>query len=79
MLFKQRNKTAARSFAHALAVNGLPRTIVIDKSGVNTAGLFEINHMLKRFGCLVQIEMIRIKCLNNMVEQDHRCIKKQIR
>lgn len=80
MLSKRRNKGAATNFfARALEANGLPRKIVIDKSGANTAGIIEINRMLKRFGCPVPIEMVRIKSLNNMVEQDHRCIKKRIR
>ena len=35
--------------------------------------------MLRNFGCRVPIEMVRIKYLNNMVEQDHRTIKKRIR
>ena len=36
MLSKRRNKTAAtKFFARALEVNGLPRQIVIDKSGAN--------------------------------------------
>ena len=35
--------------------------------------------MLKRFGCPIAIEMVRIKYLNNIVEQDHRTIKKRIR
>ena len=80
MLSKQRNKTAATKFsARAMEVNGLPRKIVIDKSGANTAGITAINRMLKRFGCPIAIEMVRIKYLNNIVEQDHRCIKKRIR
>lgn len=80
MLSKRRNKTAAtKFFARALEVNGLPRKIVIDKSGANTAGINAINRMLRRFGCPIPIEMVRIKFLNNMVEQDHRTIKKRIR
>ncbi len=80
MLSKRRNKPAAtKFFARALEVNGLPRKIVIDKSGANTAGITATNRMLKRFGCPVVIEMVRIKYLNNIVEQDHRCIKKRIR
>jgi putative transposase len=72
MLSKRRNKTAAtKFFARALEVNGLPRKIVIDKSGANTAGITAINRMLKRFGCPIAIEMVRIKYLNNIVEQDH--------
>ena len=51
MLSKRRNKTAAtKFFARALEVNGLPRKIVIDKSGANTAGINAINRMLRRFG-----------------------------
>ncbi|SFJ15841.1 IS6 family transposase [Jannaschia pohangensis] len=80
MLSKRRNKPAAtRFFARALEMNGLPRKIVIDRSGANTAGITAINRMLKSFGCPIPIEMIRIKYLNNMVEQDHRTIKKRIR
>ena len=79
MLSKRRNKAAAtKFFARALEVNGLPRKIVIDKSGANTAGITAINRMLKRFGCPIRIETVRIKFLNNMVEQDHRTIKKRI-
>jgi putative transposase len=73
MLSKRRN------LARALEVTGLPRKIVIDKSGANTAGITAINHMLRRFGCRIPVEMVRIKFLNNMVEQDHRTIKKRVR
>lgn len=80
MLSKQRNKTAAtKFFARALEVNGLPRKIVIDRSGANTAGINAVNRMLRAFGCPIPIEMVRIKYLNNMVEQDHRTIKRRIR
>ena len=80
MLSKRRNKTAATKFlARAMEVNGLPRKIVIYKSGANTAGITAINRMLKRFGCPISIEMVRIKYLNNIVEQDPRTIKKRIR
>ena len=80
MLSKRRNKKAATTFfARALDVNGLPRKIVIDKSGANTAGINAINRMLKRFGCPVPIEMVRRKYLNNLVEQDHRFIKRRTR
>ncbi len=60
-------------------MNGLPRKIVIDRSGANAAGINVINRMLRNFGCPIPIEMVRIKYLNNMVEQDHRTIKKRIR
>lgn len=80
MLSERRNKSAAtKFFARALEINGLPRKSVIDKSGANTAGLKAVNQLLKRFGCPIPIEMSRNKYLNNMVEQDHRTIKKRIR
>ena len=80
MLSDRRNKTAATRFcARALEANGLPWKIVIDKSGANTAGIKAINKMLKGFGCPVPIEMVRRKYLNNIIEQDHRFIKRRIR
>lgn len=33
----------------------------------------------RRIGCPIPIEMVRIKDLNNIVEQDHRSIKKRVR
>lgn len=62
-----------------MEANGLPRKIVIDKSAANTEGIREIKRMLKRFGCPVPIELMRIKYLNNLVEQDHRFIKRRVR
>ena len=80
MLSERRNKPAAiKFFARAMEVNGLPRKIVIDKSAANTEGIKDVNRMLKRFGCPVPIEMVRIKYLNNLVEQDHRFIKRRVR
>ena len=80
MLSKRRNKPAAiKFFARAMEVNGLPRKIVIDKSATNTHAIRDISRMLKRFGCPVPIEMVRIKYLNNLVEQDHRFIKRRVK
>jgi len=80
LLSKRRNKPAAIKFlARAREVNGLPRKIVIDRSAANTQGIKNINRMLKRFACPVPIEMVRIKYLNNLVEQDHRFIKRRVR
>jgi len=59
-------------------VNGLTRRIVIDRSAANTQGIKDIKSMLKRFGCPIPIQMVRIKYLNNMVEQDHRFIKRRV-
>ena len=80
MLSKRCNKPAAIKFlARAMEANGLPRKIVMDKSAANTEGIREIKRMLKRFGCPVPIELMRIKYLNNLVEQDHRFIKRPVR
>ncbi len=80
MLSQRRNKPAATEFfALTLETNGLPRKIVIDKSGANSAGIKAINKMLKGFGCTIPIEMVRRKYLNNIVEQDHRFIKRRTR
>ncbi|WP_074739429.1 IS6 family transposase [Ruegeria halocynthiae] len=80
MLSQRRNKPAAtKFFARMLEINGLPRKIVIDKSGANTAGIKDVNKMLKGFGCPLPIEMVRQKYLNNIVEQDHRFIKRRTR
>ncbi len=80
MLSERRNKAAAtKFFTRALEANGLPRKIVIDKSGANTAGFTAINKMLKSFGCPIPIDMVRRKYLNNIIEQDHRFIKRRIR
>jgi len=80
MLPKRRNKAAAtKFFARALNVNGLPRKIVIDRNGANTAGINAINRMLKSIGCPIPIALVRIKYFNNIVKQDHRTINKRIR
>jgi len=80
MLSQRRNKAAStKFFPRTLEVNGLPRKIVIDKSGANTAGIQAINKMLKGFGCPIPIEMVRRKYLENIIEQDHRFIKRRIR
>tara|TARA_B100000795_G_scaffold249085_1_gene216364 strand:- start:434 stop:1057 length:624 start_codon:yes stop_codon:yes gene_type:complete len=77
MLSKRRNKAAARLFFRgAIKVNGVPERIVIDKSGANLAGLMRINVGLKFSRAYQPIEILRVKYLNNIVEQDHRFIKK---
>jgi putative transposase len=75
LLRAHRDKTAARRyFEKSIAQNGVPETVTIDKSGANLAALEAIN---------VDREMpIRIrqsKYLNNLVEQDHRAIKRRTR
>ena len=50
--------------------------MVIDKSGSNLAALKSINKNKKESD---KIKINRSKYLNNIVEQDHRFIKKRIR
>lgn len=49
---------------------------MIDKSGANLTGLQHINLGLKFSRTHRPIEILRVKYLNNIVEQDHRFIKK---
>jgi putative transposase len=52
----------------------------MDKSGANKAGIDTINvHLALLFvlgGLFVQLTVRQIKYLNNIIEQDHRFIKK---
>ncbi|MBT6208120.1 MAG: IS6 family transposase [Francisellaceae bacterium] len=71
---KNRSKIeAAKFFIKAMSSCGKPIKINIDKSGANTAALNEINHYLVKSE---KIEIRQNKYLNNVVEQDHRFIKK---
>jgi len=80
MLSERRDTTAAtKFFANALSNNSIPLRIVIDKSGANGAGIKEVNKILKRFGCPTKISTVRSKYLNNIIEQDHRFIKRRTR
>ncbi|CUK20445.1 Integrase core domain protein [Ruegeria denitrificans] len=80
MLSERQNRPAAtKFFAKALSSNGIPNKIVIDKSGANAAGIREVNRMLKRFDCSAKIQTVWSKCLNNLIELDHRFIKRRVR
>jgi putative transposase len=48
----------------------------MDKSGANYVGLENINFLLKLAGIISFVEILQIKYLNNLVEQEHRFIKK---
>jgi transposase-like protein len=48
----------------------------MDKSGANYAGLANINLLLILAGFATMIDLCQVKYLNNIVEQDHRFIKK---
>ena len=75
LLTAKRDKAAARRFLErAIGLHGVPEKITIDKSGANIAAIESIQ---ADSGC--DIEMRQIKYLNNIVEQDHRAIKRIIR
>lgn len=77
-LSKNRDKSAAEAFFRkAIGHNMLPANVVIDKSGSNKAALESLNLQLALL-FLMPILARRIKYLNNIIEQDHRAIKKII-
>ncbi|MFC7067924.1 IS6 family transposase [Brucella rhizosphaerae] len=77
MLSERWNLSAARRFfKKSIANNSIPNKIVIDKSGANLAGAQAINNILKITGTGKLIEILQVKYLNNILEQDHRFIKR---
>ncbi len=77
MLSEQRDEAAAEVFfRQSVGNNGVPDKVVIDKSGANQARLLNINLLLFFLGFWPLIEILQVKYLHNMVEQDHRFIKK---
>src|SRR3984893_650290 len=75
LLTAKRDSKAALSFLDkAIRYNGTPEKITIDKSGANTAAIESHNTEHKP-----GIEIRQVKYLNNIVEQDHRAIKRPTR
>lgn len=73
-LSRVRDKGAAQAFFEkAIGSSGQPEKVNIDKSGANLAGLQEVNKGLPEDR---KIGIRQVKYLNNMVEQDHRAIKR---
>src|SRR5450830_1731110 len=68
------NGTAKRFFDKAMSANGAPDKVAMDKSGANKAAIDAIN-----VGRDVPIVVRQVKYLNNIVEQDHRAIKRGTR
>jgi len=80
MLSEHRDEAAAGAFfTRTIKNNGWPEKVVIDKSGANLAGLQNVNWLLLQHGWFWLIEILQVKHLNNMIEQDHRFIKKLTR
>ncbi|WP_143327183.1 IS6 family transposase [Paraburkholderia hospita] len=75
LLRAHRDKVAARRyFEKAINRNGEPETITVDKSGANLAALEALNADRP-----TPIKVRQSKYLNNVVEQDHRAIKRIIK
>ena len=72
LLRAKRDHAAARAFfERAIDLHGVPEKITIDKSGANTAAIASI-----QADSGLPIEMRQSKYLNNLVEQDHRAVKR---
>lgn len=77
MLSERRDEAAATAFfAKAIGNNGWPEKVVIDKSGSNAVGLFNMNCLLAMNSWCWLIDVPQVKYLNNIIEQDHRFIKR---
>jgi putative transposase len=80
MLSEHRDEAAATAFfTRAIGNNGFPDRVVIDKSGANLAGLQNMNCLLILNVWFWLIEVLQVKYLNNIIDQDHRFIKKLTR
>ena len=74
LLTKRRMKGSAQKFLNkAIGNNGKPRVINIDKSGANNEGIKTFNK--RNFK---NLKWRQCKYLNNIVEQDHRNVKRRI-
>jgi transposase-like protein len=75
LLTPHRDRAAAEAFLHkAIRAQGLPEKITIDQRGSNTAAMNHYNKMHK-----TAITIRQCQYLNNMVEQDHRAVKRLVR
>ena len=62
------------SSKRAINLRGAPQKVTIDKSGAKTAAIESI-----RADAGADIEMRQSKYLNNLIEQDHRAVKRIVR
>jgi transposase-like protein len=75
LLRAKRDAVAAKAFfKKAIKHNGRPEKVTVDKSGSNKAALDYCNQDLSENE---KIQIRQIKYLNNIIEQDHRFIKKR--
>ncbi|MGA8172901.1 MAG: IS6 family transposase [Methylocystis sp.] len=71
---KRDRKAALRFLRKATGQHGVPKKITIDKSGANTAAIESYDQEHE-----ADIEIRQNKYLNNIVEQDHRAVKRVVR
>ena len=75
LLRKRRDAASAKAFFRkAFKSNDIPKKVVIDKSSSNTSALTDFNKNLPKEQ---KIKILQNKYLNNLIEQDHRFIKKR--
>ena len=75
LLTPTRDRDAVEAFLRkAIRQHGLPEKITIDQSGSNTAAIHHYNKLHK-----TTLVIRQSKYLNNMVEQDHRAVKRLTR
>ena len=75
LLTPTRDRDAAETFLRkAIQTQGLPEKITIDQSGSNTAAITHYNKTHQTASAIRQSTY-----LNNMVEQDHRAVKRLVR
>jgi putative transposase len=71
---KRDRKAALRSLSKAVGKHGMPVKITINGSGANTAAIEDYNEEHD-----AEVEIRQVRYLNNVVEQDHRATKRQVR
>nr|WP_181375585.1 IS6 family transposase [Polaromonas sp. E3S]AWD72112.1 transposase [Polaromonas sp. E3S] len=72
LLTARRDKAAAlRFFDKAMKASGAPEKVTMDKSGANKAAMDEINDKGE-----TPVTLRQVKYINNIVEQDHRAVKR---
>lgn len=68
-------KAALRFFQKAIGQHGQPEVVTMDKSGANKAAVDELNQGKPKEEIIV---IRQNKYLNNLIEQDHRNLKRRI-
>ena len=68
---KRGRKAALRFLCKAVGQHGTPVKITIDGSSANSAAIEDYNKVHN-----AEVETRQVKYLNNIVEQDHRAIKR---